>query len=129
MRTVLEKLQSYIKKKYDREELEHLESVLRGKPFEFRGEKNDLSDVVTQLISEHISKRIEPEVLKRWEGRINRMHKIIICGGGAYYFKDTFLKSHRKQVLIPKRPEFANAIGFYRYGVMQDKLEGISDMK
>jgi hypothetical protein len=128
IRTILEKLQSHIKKKYDREEPEFLEPVLRGKPFEFRGEKHDLSDVVAQLTSDHISKRIEPEVLKRWEGRINRMHKIIICGGGAYFFKgmNDFLRAHRKQILIPVEPEISNAIGFYRYGVMQDKLEGFN---
>jgi hypothetical protein len=65
-------------------------------------------------------------MLKRWEGRINRMNKIIICGGGAFFFKDTngFLKEHRKQIFIPKQPEMSNAIGFYRYGVMQDNLLG-----
>jgi activator of 2-hydroxyglutaryl-CoA dehydratase len=78
------------------------------------------------LISDHITKRIEPEVLKRWEGRINRMNKIILCGGGAYFFKDTnvFLKEHRRQIFIPAQPEMANAIGFCRYGVMQDILQG-----
>ena len=129
IRTVLEKLQSYIRQKFDREEPEFLERVLRGELFEFRGKKHDLSDVVAQLTSDHISKRIEPEVLKRWEGRINRMHKIIICGGGAYFFKDDFLKAHRNQILIPMKPEISNSIGFYRYGVMQDQLEGFSERK
>jgi len=126
IRMVLEKLQSYIKKKYGKEEIEFLEPVLKGKPYEFRGEDYDLTDIVAQLILDHINKRIEPEVLKRWEGRINRMNKIIICGGGAYFFKDIndFLKEHRKQIFIPGEPEMSNAIGFCRYGVMQDKLQG-----
>ena len=126
IRIVLEKLQSHIKKKYGKEEIEFLEPVLRGEAFEFRGEDYDLTNVVARLISDHINKRIEPEVLKRWEGRINRMSKIIICGGGAYFLKDTndFLKDHRKQIFIPGQPEMANAIGFCRYGIMQDKLQG-----
>ena len=124
MRTVLENLQSHIKKLYGKEELEFLETVLRGRPYEFRGEAHDLKSVVAQFVAEHIRKRIEPEVLKRWEGRINRIYKIIICGGGAHFFRGTtdFLKKHQKQFLIPERPEMANAIGFYRYGVMQDNL-------
>ena len=125
IRSILEKLQSYVKKKFDNEHLEFLEPVLRGEAFVFRGQEHDLSEFVAHLIAEHIHKRIEPEVLKRWEGRINRMHKIIICGGGAYFFKEPneFLMLHKKQILIPKEPEMANAIGFYRYGVMQDALE------
>ena len=131
IRMVLEKLQSYIKKKYGKEEIEFLEPVLKGKPYEFRGEDYDLTDIVAQLILDHINKRIEPEVLKRWEGRINRMNKIIICGGGAYFFKDIndFLKEHRKQIFIPGEPEMSNAIGFCRYGVMQDKLQGFQGKK
>ena len=126
MRLVLEKLQSYIKKKYGKEEIEFLEPVLKGKSFEFRGEEYDLTDVVAQLISDHIKKRIEPEVLRRWESRINRMNKIIICGGGAYFFRDAdgFLKEHRKQIFIPGQPEMSNAVGFCRYGIMQDNLQG-----
>jgi len=125
IRTILEKLQSFIKKKYDKEQLEFLEQVLRGKPFEFRGEEQDLSDIVSELIAEHIFKRIEPEVKKRWEDRVNRMHKIIFCGGGAHLFKDMngFLQKHRKQIRVPVEPEMSNAIGFYRYGVMQENLE------
>ena len=131
MRTVLEKLQSYIKGKYDKEELEYLERVLRGESFEFRGEKHDLKNVVAQLVSDHIHQRIEPEVLKRWEGRLNRMNKIIICGGGAYFFKDAngFLMEHRKQIFIPLGPEMSNAIGFCRYGAMQDQLQRFQTKK
>jgi hypothetical protein len=124
MKTVLEKLQSYVKKKYEREEIEFLEPLLKGNPFKFRGESHDLRDIVSQMISEHIGKRIEPEVMKHWEGRLNRMDKIIICGGGAHFFRNlnSFLMRHQKQIQIPLDPEMANAIGFYRYGVMQDTL-------
>ena len=125
MRTVLERLQSYLKNKYEREELEFLEPLLKGKRFRFRGDEIELRNVIAQMASEHIRKRIEPEVLKRWEGRLNRMHKIILCGGGAYFFSDIngFLENHRNQLLIPDEPEMANAVGFYRYGVMQDAME------
>jgi hypothetical protein len=125
MRTVLEKLQSYIKAEYDKEELEFLEPVMKGEPFEFRGEEHDLKLVVAQLVSDHIHQRIEPEILKRWESRLNRMNKIIICGGGAYFFKGNieFLTEYRKQILIPMEPEMSNAIGFCRYGVMQEHLQ------
>jgi hypothetical protein len=124
MRAVLEKLQSLIKRKYDKEELEFLEPVLKGRPFAFRGEEHDIKDVVSQLASEHIRKRIEPEVLRRWEARINRMHKIIICGGGAHFFRNTndFLKAYQKQIHVPREPEMSNSIGFCRYGVMQGEL-------
>ena len=87
MRTVLEKLQSHVKKKYDSVGIEFLDPVLRGEPFDFRGEAHDLSDLVSKIVSDHIHKRIEPEVWKRWEGRLDRMHRIIICGGGAYLFR------------------------------------------
>jgi len=125
MRTVLENLQSHIKKNYGKEELELLEPLLRGKPYEFRGDQYDFKSVAAQYIAEHIRKRIEPEVLKRWENRINRIYKIIICGGGAHFFKSTtdFLKDHQKQILIPDQPEMVNAIGFYRYGAMQETLK------
>jgi hypothetical protein len=131
MRTVLEKLQSHTKEKYDKEELEFLEPVLRGKPFEFRGEEHDLKNVVARLVSDHIHQRIEPEILKRWESRLNRMNKIIICGGGAHFFKDSteFLTEYRKQILIPMEPEMSNAIGFCRYGVMQEHLQRFQTKK
>ena len=121
---MLEKLQSYVKKKYEREEIEFLEPLLKENPFKFRGESHDLRDIVSQMISEHIRKRIEPEVMKHWEGRLNRMDKIIICGGGAHFLRNfnSFLKRHQKQIQIPLDPEMANAIGFYRYGVMQDTI-------
>jgi hypothetical protein len=53
------------------------------------------------------------------------MHRIIICCGSAHFFRGTkeFLKVHRKQILIPNQPEMSNAIGFFRYGVMQDTME------
>ena len=131
LRMVLEKLQSYIKKKYDKVEIEFLEPVLRGKPFEFRGEEHDLGIIVDQFVSDHIHKRIEPEVMKRWEGRLNRMNRIIICGGGAYLFKHApdFLRENRKQILFPAEPEMSNAIGFCRYGVMQDTLSRVKTKK
>jgi activator of 2-hydroxyglutaryl-CoA dehydratase len=125
MRSVLEKLQSYIKQEYDREELEYLAPLLKGQMFDYRGETLDLNPIVTRLAKEHIRKRIEPEVLKRWEGRLNRFHKIIICGGGAHFFRDMpdFLKDHQKQIYIPDDPEMINAAGFCRYGAMQEALE------
>jgi hypothetical protein len=52
IRMVLEKLQSYRKKQFDKVEIEFLEHVLRGKPFEFRREGHNLENVVTQLVSE-----------------------------------------------------------------------------
>ena len=59
----------YVKKKYEKEEIEFLAPLLKGNPFEFRGESHDLRDIVSQMASEHIRKRIEPEVMKHWEGR------------------------------------------------------------
>ncbi|QTA78679.1 Uncharacterized protein dnl_09080 [Desulfonema limicola] len=131
MRTVLEKLQSHIRQKYDKEELEFLEPVLRGQPFEFRGKEYDLSDQVEKLILDHIYKRIEPEVLKRWEGRINRMKRIVICGGGAYFFKNAgdFLKLHKDQIVILPQPEISNAVGFLRFGLMQEKSDSLKRQK
>lgn len=131
MRIVLERLQSYLKKKYEKEELEFLQPLFKGKPFQFRGDEIDLRNVIAQLASEHIRKRIEPEVLKRWEGRLNRMHKIIICGGGAYFFRgmNGFLETHQKQIHIPIEPEMANAVGFCWYGVMQDTVETLKEKR
>ena len=131
IRIVLEKLQSYIKEKYGKAEIEFLDPVLRGNPFEFRGEDHDFSNIVARFVSDHIHKRIEPEVLKRWEGRLNRMHRIIICGGGAYLFKHAhdFLKEYRNQILIPAEPEMSNAVGFCRYGIMQDRLKRFQEEK
>ena len=125
IKAVIEKLQIYVKQAYDREELEYLLPLLKGQNFNFRGDTQDLSPIVNRLADEHIRKRIAPEVLKRWEGRLNRFHKIIICGGGAHFFRHMtdFLKDHQKQIFIPDEPEMMNAIGFCRYGAMQETLD------
>ena len=125
IRVILEKLQSHIKTKFDKEEIEFIDPIMKGESFEFRGTNHDMSRVVDQLTTDHFHKHIEPVVLKRWEGRINRMSRIIICGGGAYSIKKIvgFLNNHEKQIFIPTEPEYSNAKGFFRYGMMQEKLK------
>jgi len=121
IRIVLESLQEYVRKKYDNYNCHVglLTDVLQGKPLVYKGQDIDLGEVKTKMLTD-LTGRIEKAVQKRWEDRLNRMKNIILCGGGAYHFADAvFLAGHKSQIHIPEQPEFSNAIGFFRYGMME----------
>ncbi len=121
VRTVMESLQDYISKTYDNYSchIGFTADVIRGKPLMYKGGDVDLSDVTGKMVAD-LTDRIEKAVMKRWEDGLNRMKKLILCGGGAYHFGNGFLKDNKSQIHIPKSPELSNAIGFYRYGRMEN---------
>ncbi len=125
VRMILNKLLEVVTKRYDYREkkLEYIEPVLRGEPFFYRGEEIDLSLEVKLMVQDHLKRRIEPDLKKRWEDRMDRMRKIIVCGGGAWLLKmvPDFLKDHEKQIVVPSEPEFSNARGFYRFAAMNER--------
>lgn len=125
VRSVLSRLLEYVTKRYDCKDknVEYLEPLLSGKPYLYRGDKIDLSSEVKKIVNDHFKRRIEPGLKKRWESVLDRMHKIIVCGGGAYLINSVngFMKGHEKQIFIPDAPEYSNARGFYRFAAMNEK--------
>lgn len=127
VRDILEKVLKYVVRKYDYKDrnLEYLEPLLRGNQLDCRGDKIDLSGKVREIVADHFRKKIEPGLRKRWESRLERMEKIVVCSGGARLLKmiPDFMKGHEKQILIPDNPEMSNAIGFYRYAAMEEQIK------
>ncbi|QTA78683.1 Uncharacterized protein dnl_09130 [Desulfonema limicola] len=120
VRIVLDRLREIIRKKYNYSPpIGLLTDVLKGSHLVYRGRNLDLKETVTSLLNDLIN-QIQNQVHQKWEDRLDRMKAILITGGGAYFIKEDFLKTFKSQILVLKTPEMSNAVGFYRYGIMEE---------
>lgn len=67
-------------------------------------------DAASQIYSEWLLN----EIASRWQDHIQRSAKIILAGGGAHLIREHFFRKYQDLVLIPDRPEFANARGYLK---------------
>lgn len=125
VRMILSSMLKMISNRYDYRcnKVEYLEPLLRGDRFFYRGDKIDLSADVTEIVHNHFKNRIEPNLRKRWENRLDRIRKIIVCGGGAHLMKTVpdFLEKYKSLFIVDAEPEYSNARGFFKYAVMNER--------
>lgn len=74
------------------------------------GEKIDLKDVVKRAVEKYIQMLMET-LNTKMSSHLSKASTVIISGGLAYFLKNTKMP---KNVVYSKRPEFANARGYYR---------------
>ncbi len=87
--------------------------VLRQGKIRVYGAQRDLSELVRELAEKYMDWLIQ-EVRSKWTARIQRVEKVVIAGGGAYYLQEHIPEEYRPLIHIPERPEYANARGFLK---------------
>lgn len=112
---VCEELRAYLKREFNFNLTEQaVKDVLQKGQISVYGDRKDLSTPIRK-IKEGYSDWLVQEIKSRWEDFLMRAHKLIVAGGGAYYVED-FQKAYPDNfILIPEKPEYANARGFYKF--------------
>lgn len=87
--------------------------VLRRGKIRVYGAETDLSELIRESAEKYMDWLIQ-EIRSRWTARIQRVEKLIIAGGGAYYLKDHVPEDYRPLIHVPDCPEYANARGFLK---------------
>ena len=106
-----------------------LKDVVMKREVSLYGAVKDLSGIIREAQEEY-SDWLMQEVRSRWDGFLQKADRLIIAGGGAYYVRDDFTATYPKDFLfIPEKPEYSNAMGFYKYleaknHAQQDLQEG-----
>ena len=92
-----------------------LKDVITKREITLYGAKKDVSEVIRKAQEEY-SDWLMQEVRSRWDGFLQKADRMIIAGGGAYYVRDDFAEKYPKDFLyVPEKPEYSNAMGFYKY--------------
>ncbi len=109
---IIKDLQEYIKNNHDIDLSEQVaKDILIEKKIEIYGHKIDLTGIIQDLIEDYASWLVE-EIEGRMKDTMQRVSKVIIAGGGAYYVKN-FIPDKYNFIYIPEIPEFSNARGYY----------------
>ena len=54
----------------------------------------------------------------QWNRHLETIHKIVLTGGCASFIKDLLMDHFDPiPIIVPKDPQFANARGYYKYGI------------
>lgn len=120
-------LRRYIRKTFDEMGFDFspteqdLDYAVRHKKIIYMSQEFDVEQEVKDA-AEEVAHIIAKDVLEAWGNETNRLDKILITGGGANVFKEALEKEfefYKKQsFVIVENPQFANAIGYYMYGVL-----------
>ena|SRR5699024_7759714 len=93
----------------------HLSRVLDNGHISFKGERLDFKNFIEEKKHE-ISSNIADRLKSFWGEESSMFDEIFLAGGGGMMFKD-FLQPHfDNRIKLVKESQFANAIGYYRYG-------------
>jgi len=87
--------------------------LLREGVIRVYGAERDLSELIRESAENYMDWLIQ-EIRSKWTARIQRVEKLIVAGGGAYYLKEHVPEEYRSLIHIPDRPEYANARGFLK---------------
>jgi len=107
-----------------------VKDVLLKKELSIYGQKNDYSTVIRNA-SEAYTDMLEQEIRSRWAPFLQKAHKLILAGGGAYYVGN-FSGYSPGFAYTPYLSEYCNARGFIKYLVARCQLpttevEGVRD--
>ncbi len=119
---IIKNLQEYIKGNYNLDLSEQsVKDILLTNGLNIYGNEIDLTDIIRDIV-EGYSNWLIGELEERMENATQRIKKVIIAGGGAYYIKD-FIPEKYSFIYIPKSPEFANVRGYYALALWQMRKE------
>lgn len=79
----------------------------------FYGRKMDLTQLLEEARNAAGSAIVE-EVTAAWSEKLDFIDRIYLAGGGSMEFLPVLRQRLRKDVVLVKEPQFANALGFYR---------------
>lgn len=123
---VYERLRSKIQSKLSKEGYnqiptdEDLDEVVRTKTMKYAKNLKDFTMEVNESVQEVTQKMVQ-EILETWSNEINRLHQIVITGGGADLFEKAInqLFRDKKIQFVDKEdaPQMSNVLGFYMYNV------------
>lgn len=91
-----------------------LENIVRTKKFKSFGEEHDVTDIYASS-AEEIAAKIEREIQRRF-GSASDLEKILFVGGGAAAIP--MIADRYPNAVLIENPEFSNARGMYKYGMM-----------
>lgn len=110
-------IKMYYKMKTDGADLSeyHLSRVLKNGFLTYKGEKINFSELIEEKKRE-ISTNIADRLKSFWSEESNLFDEIFLAGGGGLLFADTLQSHFNNRLTLIKESQFANAIGYYRYG-------------
>lgn len=114
-------LSKAINSKYQGQDLQghELIQVIKSGQVEHFGEPVDVSDIINDLAGQ-FTRRVIAAASNVW-GSGARLSCIIIVGGGAWLI-GPLLREHYRHAQVSSNPQWANALGYVRYG--KRKLKG-----
>ena len=89
-----------------------MQAVIAGETHD-QGDPVDLRPVVRPIIDD-IGNEIVDTASQYWGGGASTFRQVIVCGGGAYLWGAHIKRAFRHAAVLDD-PEFANALGFYRF--------------
>jgi len=100
---------------------EDLDRAFREKKIYFFGEQ-DVSEEVA-IAAADTAEAIAKEVLDSWKQHANRLHAIILSGGGANVFADAlrkeFAERNVQDFIVIDNPQFSNVFGYLIFGILE----------
>lgn len=110
---IVNKLHRYIQTKYELNlSIPELQQALRTKKQPAMGQTVDLKDIISDLSADYSTALLQ-RITTQYAQRLRKVERIIVAGGGAYYLN---VKGNKFSglVMVPEKPEFANARGFVK---------------
>jgi len=97
-----------VEKGYPSVSIKEVERFFRNGYVKIKGEKVPLPrELFIKSWAEKLS-----DLLKFYEREIYTFDTLILAGGGAHFLREEFFG---RKVVVPERPEFANARGYYKF--------------
>jgi len=97
--------------------LHQAERALHAKKIMLYGEAEDISDIV-RYAKDYAFDQVMGIVTDAI-GRGENFNLIIFCGGGSILFEQRISATYKKGAYFPQFPAFANAYGYYKYGLFK----------
>lgn len=88
----------------------------------YNGEPFNLRDLVADIVVP-FAEQVKASATQLWNGGAT-LEAILITGGGAHLIGDHVGQLYRKhkRVIVVDKPQFANVEGYYRYGLLRERL-------
>src|SRR5699024_848801 len=93
----------------------HLARILKHGFIRYNGEKIEFTDFIEEKKAS-LSTNIAEQLKSFWSEESNLFDAIFLAGGGGEMLEETLQPYFNNRLQLIKESQFANAIGYYRYG-------------
>lgn len=84
----------------------------------FKGQEKPFKDRLEKRFKDFAIEIYRQSGLDQWNRHLETIHKIVLTGGCASFIKDLLMDHFDPiPIIVPKDPQFANARGYYKYGI------------